>query len=121
MIEKILNRLGYYKQDSVRNLESNPFTQEEILSLYVDTVDSLDNVFDEIEEKKIMSQLKHVDGFMQWINFVVENDIKNHFSAINDNQRQYIRGMMQRLLDIKKRLVNSDKVIKTKISGIRYG
>lgn len=121
MIEKILNSIGYYKQNEVRNLEEKPFTQDEILSMYVSSLDNLDTDFDQEVLQKMFIQLKSVDGFISWLNYVMEVDVKNHYSATTDVQRSHIRGAQSRLMDIKKRCIVNPKPVTTRISGVRYG
>lgn len=111
MIEKILNKFGYIKKDT------------DILNMYVEKLPDLSDEFDEESEKKLMLELSNIDNFRKWINFVIYRDTKNYYMAVNDKQRDIIRGASQRMLDILKRLEQSNKpkVISTRISGIRYG
>ena len=96
------------------------YTQDELLNMWVASVDTLDTTFDKETEQKMFTQLKNVEGFMEWLAYIMEIDIKNHYSAINDQQRSYIRGMQTRLLDIRKKCLASS-VVKTRISGVKYG
>lgn len=95
--------------------------QNELLNEWVSSMDSLDSTFDKEVEQKMFAQLKGVDGFLEWINYIMEIDIKNHYSAITDVQRAHIRGGQSRLLDMKKRMLTSEKVLQTRISGVKYG
>ena len=121
MLDKILSYFGYINSKYVRNVETNPLTPDEVLSLYVLSTDSLDNSYSPEEEKVLMTKLKELDGFLEWIDFVIDRDIRNHFASTTDTQRSYVRGMQQRLLDIKKRCVETTKPILTRITGVRYG
>lgn len=111
MIEKILNKFGYIKKPV------------DILDQYVDGLPDLDGDYSEEEEFALMVKLNNIDGFKNWINFVIFRDMKNHYMAVNDKQRDTIRGASQRMLDILKRMKQVEKplVKSTRISGIRYG
>jgi hypothetical protein len=58
---------------------------------------------------------------MDWLNYIMQVDVKNHYTAVTDVQRAHIRGGQSRLLDIRKRCLATTKVVSTKISGIKYG
>lgn len=111
MIEKILNKFGYFKKS------------EDILEQYIDTLPNLDGDYTEEEEFALFVKLNNIDGLKNWINFVIFRDMKNHYTAVNDKQRDTIRGASQRMLDILKRMKQTEKplVKSTRISGIRYG
>lgn len=85
--------------------ELNEFLLEHINSLPED----IDDEIEQKEEKIMMRKLKEVDGFMDWIDKVINRDVKNHFVAQNEAQRLLVKGMAQRLIDFKKRLIESDK------------
>lgn len=112
MIEKLLNKFGYFKQDN-----------EDILKTYVENLPDMDGEFSLEDEKELMIRLNNVDGLKKWINFVIHRDTKNYYSAIGDKQRDIVRGASQRMLDLLKRMASTEKPKQevTRISGIRYG
>lgn len=95
--------------------------QDKLLNEWVSSMDTLDDTFDKETEAKMFMQLKQVDGFMEWLNYIMQNDVKRHYSATNDLQRSYIRGEQSRLMDIKKRCLATTKTVTTRISGVKYG
>ncbi len=111
-MDKIAEWLGYTK-----------ITNDNILDKFVETLPNLEGDMTPEDEIDLMKRLDNVDGFKKWINFVVFRDMKNHYTAVNDRQRDMIRGGSQRMLDVLKRIsnVNKPKVETTRISGVRYG
>lgn len=97
-------------------------TLDELVNQYVLTLPSLDDEIYEADEKDIMSKMHDIDGIMDWIERVVARDVKEYFVAQTDQQRAIIRGMSQRLLDIKKRMLESKKTkeIKKKVPLTGY-
>lgn len=83
-------------------------TQEEIFADYVDTLPLVDGEISEEAEKKMFQELSKVEYFMEWIDLIVAQDIKNYFNATNDKVRDTIRGNSMRLTDLKKRCVKSN-------------
>lgn len=112
MIEKVLNKYGFYKVDN-----------EKLLDLYISNLPDLEGEMTIEDEERLMKELNNVDNFKKWLQVVIFRDMKNHYIAINDKQRDTIRGASQRLLDITKKMLVSEKpkTTNTKITGIRYG
>lgn len=95
-------------------------TQEEIFAEYIDTLPLVDGDIDIEAEKKMFQELSNVDYFMEWIDLIVAQDIKNYFNATNDKVRDTIRGNAMRLTDLKKRCVKSNIKENIKSSSIKY-
>jgi uncharacterized FlaG/YvyC family protein len=112
MIDKILNYFHYYKVNN-----------EDILQRYVSNLPNMDGEMTIEDEADLMKRLSNVDGFKTWINFVIFRDTKNYYVAINDKQRDTIRGASQRMIDVLKRMndATKPKTETTRISGVRYG
>lgn len=88
-------------------------TQEEILSEYISTIpDDID--IDKEVERKMFQDLKNVDGFLDWLDTVIGQDLRKYFDAPTQRHQDVIRGNLTRLVDIKKRTIESDKPITTK-------
>lgn len=85
-------------------------TQEEIFADYIDTLPLIDGEIDEKAEKIMFQELSKVEYFMDWIDLIIAQDIKNYFNATNDKVRDTIRGNSMRLTDLKKRCVKSNIV-----------
>jgi len=82
-------------------------TLDEVLNLYVPSLKTLNDEINEEEEKTLMKELVGVDGLLEWIDQIIARDVKEYFTARTDEQRNILRGMSQRLLDFKKRLMAS--------------
>lgn len=85
-------------------------TQQEIFNLYIDTLPLVDTEIDVEAEKKMFQELGKVEYFMEWIDLIVAQDIKNYYNATSDKVRDTIRGNSIRLTDLKKRCVKSNIV-----------
>lgn len=80
-------------------------TQETILNNYIDTLPLMDNDINKDLEKKLFQELSKVEFFMEWIDLIVAQDIRNYFNASTDQVRNTIRGNANRLIDLKARCV----------------
>lgn len=109
MIEKILNKLGYFKEVSssnLRDLEMNPLTEEELSYMLVNLLGDMDTYMDPEAEQKIFADLKRVDGFVEYLKIAAMNDMKRHFGAATPKEQDIIRGSFARTNYLKIRIMN---------------
>lgn len=74
-------------------------------------------VNDEVAERKMFLELKAVDGFMEWLDNCLKKDLLKHYNSSSESERANIKAAAERLVLIKKQLVDADKpeqVSKTK-------
>jgi len=123
MIDKIFNKLGYYKLKEVRDLTKKPFTEYELSSMYLDTLGDLtDFVHNEKEETKMFNDVKGISGFAEYLRAMSAYDVRRYFSAENDKQRDLIKGLFARAIYLRSRLTGKKQdAVETKITGLRYG
>lgn len=95
-------------------------TQEEILNLYTDTLPLIDGDIDKKDEVKLFHELSKVDWFLDWIDLIVAQDLKNYFAATTDKARDTIRGNINRLIDLKSRCVKSNIQTNSSTSTVKY-
>lgn len=96
-------------------------TQDEILSEYIGTLADIDLDIDKEVERKMFQDLKKVDGFLEWLDKVVAQDLRKYFDAPTQRHQDVIRGNIARTIDLKKRSVDSDKkVITVKKLNVSY-
>lgn len=88
----------------------NKLTQEEILNLYIDTLPLIDGEIDKELMNKMFQELSKVEYFLEWIDLIAAQDIKNVFNAQNDKIRDTLRGMNTRIIDIKARCIKSNDI-----------
>lgn len=110
-MDKILRKFGYVK-----------LTNENVLDFYTENLPDLDDYVEIEKENDMFEKLDQVEGFKEWLESVIKRDIKNYFVSQNDIQRSLVRGCYQRVLDIKKRMLQYSKPKEkvTRIPGIRY-
>lgn len=127
-IDTVLNKLGYYKKDNVRDIVNNPLTDEEILSLYVNNLGSvLDYSIEKKQERDLFNELSSIEGFSDYLKATTAKDIQRYFAAENDSQRDIIRGAVSRTMFFRSQLRTTREEKKkepkqvTKITGLRYG
>ena len=76
---------------------------------------------DEAIDKKMFIQLKNVDGFMEWIDNCLKKDLLKHYNASSEAERANIKAASERLILLKKQLIDADKpIVNNKSKTISY-
>lgn len=60
-------------------------------------------------KKGLFKELKQINGFMEYLEAEMQNEVMHHFSSTTDNQRWIIKGRFARLLEMKSSLQFVDK------------
>jgi hypothetical protein len=121
MIEKIFNKLGYYKSGDVRDLGDNPLTEAELGSMYAESIgDISEYVIDKDQELLLFKDLATIDGLGSYLRATVAKDMQRYFAAEDDRQRNIIRGAMSRTMFFRSSLRSKSNDKTTKVEGINY-
>lgn len=112
MIDKILNKFGYVKKDSEKDIylkfaeEIGDLRQYEVNPKY---------------EKMLFEQIATLDGAEDYFKATIAQDMQRHFAAQEDISRSMIRGAMSRTAYYVSLLRPKKAEPKTKIDNLRYG
>ena len=85
MLNKLIKRLRFIADDSVRHIEVNED-------------DIFDNETDKEEEKRIFSEMANIDGIHEYYKKVMAKDMIRYFNAQLGPQMPEIRGAYKRTL-----------------------
>lgn len=78
---------------------SKKYTEDEILDLYLETVENpLDLFMNEKEQFVMFQELSKVEGFSECLHSLIGDDLKRHFKGTNDIQRAQVRGAYSRAI-----------------------
>ena len=101
MIESLLNRFGYYKA-----VTTGPYTEGDLEVLLLESYDDIiDDGIEKAEEEVILKQVGDVEGFVQYMRKMANNDMRRYFAAVTDKDRDVIRGAFARTVYLKNRAV----------------
>jgi hypothetical protein len=103
MIKTALEKLGYVKANDVRDLEKNPFTEQELLNMltkYIPLEFSGDKDFSKTENL-LFSKISQVDGIMDYYNETLARDMRRFFAATTEHERWMSRGAYARTVYFK--------------------
>jgi hypothetical protein len=113
IIERILNRYGYYK---------NPMTEAELALAYAESLgDVTDYKLSQEDEQRMFEDLNSVDNFSDYLRATSAKDIQRYFAAETDKQRDIVRGAVSRTLYFRGMLGRRKEIRDTKMKGNRYG
>lgn len=116
-MDKILQHFGYIKKESFRDLEKEPYTDQEILDMFIDTLGDLENAYtDENVEKSIFKLMNEVEGVQDYFRSVMRRDIKRYMGAPTTAEQILIRGAFNRTAFMKSRLTKKE----TKVKSLKY-
>lgn len=123
MIQKLLNKLGYFKEEQVRDLEKDPFTPEELGFLYAQTLgDVTEYTIEPKQEKELFEKLRKIEGLFDYLRATTAKDIQRYFMASSDSQREAVKGALGRTIYFKNKVSGAPhKETVTKLKGLRYG
>jgi len=123
MLDKILNKIGLVRKSIIgkyRDLEKEPFTEQELSFMLAEILGNDPWEFNEAEEERMFSEAKKVDGLIEYLKTTAINDKNRYFGASTPQEQLVIRGSFARTNYIKGRIINAGKNKDTKIKGIRY-
>ena len=119
MINKLLQKLGYIKLDKFRDLDTNPFTEEELSYMLVSLLGDEDDELGEKEEQKIFSEAKKVEGLVEYLRRTATKDVKRYFGVPTPHEQLIIRGSFARTLYLKSKIMSGGVKKVSKMDGIR--
>lgn len=119
MIEKLLNKFGYSK--IVRDLKSNPFTEEEICTMFAEVIgDVHDYSISKKDEVKLFQDLSVIDGWKDYLRATLSKDMQRYFGAGEDKTRDLVKGAAARTSFLLAGLKGTKELKETKLGNLRY-
>ena len=101
MIESLLKKFGYYKV-----VTADEHTEADLELLLLESYgDIFDDEVERAEEEVILKQVGDVEGFVQYMRKMANNDMRRYFAAVTDKDRDVIRGAFARTVYLKNRAV----------------
>lgn len=108
MIEKIFKFFGYIKEDKVfDHIKEHKLTEDQVLSLYVDSVDIGDLNISKEFEKKMFEKLSAIEEFPEYLRLTINRDTQRYFSSQTPLEQMMIKGASQRTLFFKSNLIKT--------------
>ena len=121
MFEKLIDKLGYIpKGDDIRNLKTNPFTEEELSVMLADILKTSDDTVDDAQEIKLFKELNGVEGLVEYLRETSNKDMRRYFGAVTKEEQLVIRGAYSRTNYFKTKVSHSGEVPKDKLESIRH-
>jgi hypothetical protein len=119
MIEKILNRFGYFREDTYKSIDE--LGDSDIGFMYAEKLGNVNEyTFPKKEEKKLFENLSAVDSFVDYLRATTAKDIQRYFAAEDDRQRDIIRGALSRTMFFHGMTKGRSSSKETKIKGVTY-
>lgn len=79
--------------------KTGKYSEDEILDLYLESVENpLDLFMNEKEQYIMFQELSKVEGFTDCLHSLIGDDLKRHFKGTNDIQRAQVRGAYSRAI-----------------------
>lgn len=114
MIDKILERFGYYKH-------KQSFTEEEAAAIFAKSIGDVSSyVIKAKEQAELFEKLSDVEGFTDWLRATAAKDIQRYFAAEDDKVRDTVKGAAARTAYIRSLLGRQKEVVTTSVPGLRY-
>lgn len=109
---------GYIHESQVRDLEKNPYTEDEVLAMAAEILRPLygENI-EKGEERKLFDKLLEVEGLGEYLRLTMARDLQRHFVAATPIEQMNIRGAFSRTLYLKSLLT---KKTSKELKGPRY-
>lgn len=111
MIEKLLNRFGYFKQKE--------HTVDELSSMLSNKLGEFEDDMNEQAEVQVFSAARGVEGLAEYLRIAAQKDVQRYFAASTKEEQLMIRGSFARTNYLRSRIMNGG-VKKTKLDGTRY-
>lgn len=90
------------KQDVLQFLKKNPLTEDEVLTLYAQTIiDCNDATIAPKFHEEIMKELGKVEGFADYLRLTISKDMQRYFNAQTPFEQLQIKGAANRTLYLK--------------------
>jgi len=121
MLDKLMNKLGYIHESKIRDIDSEPLTEDEVFALSADVlIDQYGENIEKKEEKKLFEKLAENEDFMPYLRATAANDIRRFFQATDPRQQLETRGAYARTIYFKSLLAGKKNKAPTKLAGKRY-
>lgn len=110
---------GYIKVSEVRDLEKKPYTEDEILDMFVSVMGKIygDKV-DKKQEREIFDKIMEVEGVNDYFRDTLGADIQRYYVASTREEQLQVRGAFSRTLYLKGLLKKQTK--KNPLNVTRY-
>lgn len=121
MFDKILSFFGLVRSSSVRDLSKEPYTDDELTSMYIDAAIKNSEGFDKSRFDNMVDTLRKNEDFAAFLDWTIHEDIKRSFN-VQDSERPIVRGAVSRTRYLRALCMEEPKTLssmRTKIS--RYG
>jgi len=94
-MDKILSILGLTRISTVRDLNKEPFTEDEFDSMYVEIAHKRAENFDKDKYDLMIDLLRKNPEFAQFLDWTIDQDVLRSFN-VTDAERQVVRGAVSR-------------------------
>lgn len=108
MTNKILELLGLVKIKDIRDLKKQPYTADELDSMYVEVAFSRAEGWDKDKYQTMLDLLKKNREFAQFLDVMVTDDVKRAYS-VPDAERLAVRGAVSRTRYLRSLCLNQDE------------
>ena len=95
MLKKILELCGLVRISDIRDLEKNPYTEDELDSMYIPIAYTRASGWSKDKYQVMLDLLKKNREFVQFLDWTIVEDVKRSFNA-TDIERPIIRGAVSR-------------------------
>jgi len=95
---------------TIKYLASKFLTQDDFGVLLIDTVERINRSKE--EDLIVLDDVKKVEGFHEYLNNMLDSDIKRYFAAGSPMEQLQVKGAYNRTLYLRSKLREVNKVVK---------